>query len=189
MTIERVPVAIVGGGPCGLLLSHLLHLSDVPHVVLEARSRTEIEHTHRAGILEAGSVTTLVDAGLDRVVRQGDRHDGIVLRFDGEHHPVDLAGLTGRSVWLFPQTEVFKDLAARRTADHGDVRWQSTVTEVIDPSGDRPGVRYLDADGASHELACEVLVGADGSRSVLRHTLPEAVRRCSPTSTHMPGSG
>jgi p-hydroxybenzoate 3-monooxygenase len=177
MSIEQVPVAIVGGGPCGLLLSHLLHLSDVPHVVLESRSRAEIEHTHRAGILEAGSVTTLVDAGLDRVVRDGDRHDGIVLRFDGEHHPIDLAGLTGRSVWLYPQTEVFKDLAARRTADGGDVRWQSTVTEVIDPAGDRPGVRYEDADGSSHELACEVLVGADGSRSVLRHTLPEAVRR------------
>ncbi|MFC6510703.1 4-hydroxybenzoate 3-monooxygenase [Promicromonospora citrea] len=174
---ERTPVAVVGGGPAGLLLSHLLHTSGIEHVVLEARTREEIENTHRAGILEASSVQVLVDHGLDRVLREGDRHDGIVLRFDGADHRVDLTGLTGRSVWLYPQTAVFTDLATRRAADGGDVRWGATVTRVLDADGDRPGVLWTDAEGTGHELRCDVLVGADGSRSTLRHTLPEAQRR------------
>jgi p-hydroxybenzoate 3-monooxygenase len=176
-TVERTRVAIVGGGPAGLLLSHLLHLDGVDHVVLESRSRDEIAHTHRAGILEASSVSTLVDAGLDRVLREGDKHDGITLRFDGEGHRVDFAELTGRSVWLYPQTEIFKDLAARRAADGGDVRYEATVTEVLDIHTENPGVRYTDAEGAERELRCELLVGADGSHSTCRHTLPESVRR------------
>ncbi|WP_125775427.1 4-hydroxybenzoate 3-monooxygenase [Antribacter gilvus] len=173
---ERTRVAIVGGGPAGLLLSLLLARDGIDHVVLESRSREEIENTHRAGILEAGSVSTLVDAGLDRVVREGDRHDGIDLRFDGEMHRIDLAGLTGSAVWLYPQTAVFKDLADRRAADGGDVRYSATVTEVLDLDTDTPAVRY-ELDGVVRELRADLVVGADGSRSVCRHVLPEAVRR------------
>ncbi|GAA1721121.1 4-hydroxybenzoate 3-monooxygenase [Isoptericola hypogeus] len=171
----------MGGGPAGLLLSHLLHTSGIEHVVLESRTRDEIYRTTRAGILEASSVSTLVDAGLDRVLREGDRHDGIALRFDGESHRIDLHGLTGRAVWLYPQTEVFTDLADRRAADGGDVRWQAEVTEVLDLGTDHPGVRWTDAGGAAggteRELRCDVLVGADGSHSTCRHTLPESLRR------------
>ena len=176
-TVEHFPVVIVGGGPAGLLLSHLLHVSGVRHVVVESRSRTEIATTQRAGILEAGSVDLLVGAGLDRVMRDGDRHDGIVLRFGGEDHPVDFAALTGRAVWLYPQTEVFADLAARRTADGGDIRWETTVTDVLAGSTDRPGVRMVDTAGVATELRCDLLIGADGSHSTLRHSLPESARR------------
>jgi p-hydroxybenzoate 3-monooxygenase len=171
--VETTRVGIVGAGPAGLLLSHLLHLSGIDSVVLDARTREEIEATHRAGILEPGAVAALVDGGVsDRVLRDGDRHDGIVLRFDGEDHRIDLKALTGRSVWLYPQQDVFADLADRRAADGGDVRFGATVTEVLEPDSRRPGVRFVDADGAARELRCDLLVGADGSRSACRRALP-----------------
>ncbi|GAB2476299.1 4-hydroxybenzoate 3-monooxygenase [Xylanimonas ulmi] len=166
----------MGGGPAGLLLSRLLRRDGVDHVVLETRTREQIEATHRAGILEAGAVDALVEAGIDRVLRDGDEHEGITLRFDGESHRIDLAGLTGRTVWLYPQTDVFTDLAERAQADGADVRWQATVTQVLDRDTASPGVRWTDAEGHEHELRADLLVGADGSRSVLRHTLSEQER-------------
>ncbi|GAB3166832.1 4-hydroxybenzoate 3-monooxygenase [Myceligenerans halotolerans] len=169
-------MAIVGGGPAGLLLSALLARDGVDHVVLESRTHEEIANTHRAGILEAASVQALVDAGLDRVIREGDRHEGIDLRFAGEMHRIDFAGLVDSAVWLYPQTEVFKDLAARRAADGGDIRYGAAATDVVGLDTTTPGVVYQ-TDGARRELRADILVGADGSHSVCRHVLPEAVRR------------
>ncbi|AYF98224.1 4-hydroxybenzoate 3-monooxygenase [Protaetiibacter intestinalis] len=174
---ERTRVAVIGAGPAGLLLSQLLHERGVDHVVLESRSREEIHTTHRAGILEAGSVRALVELGLDRVIREGDRHDGIDLRFDGEMHRIDFRELVGESVWLYPQTEVFADLAARRTEQGADIRWQTSVVEILDHDGANPGVRWRDAEGREGELRAELLVGADGSRSIARHAFPEQLRR------------
>ncbi|MFI5715732.1 4-hydroxybenzoate 3-monooxygenase [Nocardia sp. NPDC051750] len=176
MNATRTQVAIVGAGPAGLLLSHLLHRSGIDSVVVDIRSRHEIATTIRAGILEAGSVRTLVDTGVsDRVITEGDRHDGVVLRFGGENHRIDFQELVGESVWLYPQNDVFVDLAARREADQGDVRYGVADT-AVDISGERPVVSFTGADGRPARIEADLVVGADGSRSVCRKTFPAGTR-------------
>ncbi len=122
-THVRTRVAIIGAGPAGLLLSHLLAADGIESVVIDQRSREEIETTIRAGILEQGTVDLLVDSGAsDRVLTVGNRHDGIELRFEGEGHRIDFPSLVGRAVWLYPQHEVLKDLVAARIAGGQDLR-------------------------------------------------------------------
>ena len=171
----RTQVAIVGGGPAGLMLSHLLHQAGIESVVVDNRTAHTIETTHRAGILERDSVRLLVDSGVDRVLRDGHRHEGIDLRFGGVSHRIDFEALVGASCWLYPQTDVFIDLHARRTADGGDLRYGITDTEVLDVL-DAPRVRYTDADGARHEIVADLVVGSDGSRSVCRGLVPGATQ-------------
>ncbi len=167
----------MGGGPAGLLLSHLLHRSGIESVVVEIRTRTEIEETHRAGILEDDSVRTLVDSGAsERVLTQGVQHDGIELAFGGGLHRIDFADLVGASTRLYPQTEVFVDLADARARDGGDVRFGVSDVSVAGVESDTPTVRFTDADGAAQEVRAEVLVGSDGSRGICRHEVPEARR-------------
>ncbi|GAA4683197.1 4-hydroxybenzoate 3-monooxygenase [Nocardioides nanhaiensis] len=169
MTLTRTQVGIVGGGPAGLMLAHLLHVAGIESVVVETRSRREIEQTHRAGILERDSVRLLVESGAsDRVLRDGHEHTGIDLRFGGVSHRIDFQTLVGASTWLYPQTEVFVDLADARSRDGGDVRFEVSGVSVLDVTTDRPGIRYTDAEGGEHEVRCDVVVGADGSRSTTR---------------------
>ncbi|MGW0179801.1 4-hydroxybenzoate 3-monooxygenase [Nocardia sp. NPDC003345] len=176
MTTTRTRVAIVGAGPAGLLLSHLLHRSGIDSVVVDIRDRHEIATTIRAGILEAGSVRTLVDSGVsDRVMTEGDRHDGVVFRFGGDNHRIDFKDLVGESVWLYPQNDVFVDLAARREADRGDVRYGVTDTSV-DITAERPVVSFTGADGRPARVEADLVVGADGSRSICRKTFPAGTR-------------
>ena len=135
MSTERVrtspTVAIVGGGPAGLMLSHLLARRGIATTVIDIRTRHEIETTHRAGILEADSVRMLVDHGVsDRVLREGDEHEGIELRFGGVSHRIDFKELVGESVWLYPQTDVFIDLADARARDDGEVYFGVRDVEV-----------------------------------------------------------
>ena len=168
-TVTTTSVGIVGGGPAGLMLSHLLHHAGIDSVVIETRTRREIEETHRAGILERDSVRLLVDSGVsDRVLREGHEHRGIQLRFGGVSHLIDFQELVGASTWLYPQTDVFIDLAVARERDGGDVRYAVSDTSVVDITTDRPGMLFTDADGIEHEVRCDILVGADGSRSMTR---------------------
>ena len=171
-------VGIVGGGPAGLMLSHLLARDGIDSVVIDNRTYAEIEQTVRAGILEAGSVSLLVDTGVsDRVLREGDEHAGIEIGFDGRLARIDFADLVGSSVWLYPQTDVFIDLAAARARDGGDVRFGVTDTAVDELTGDRPVLRFTDDTGVPHEIRCDLLVGADGSRSICRDAIPETQRQ------------
>ncbi|SDT31553.1 4-hydroxybenzoate 3-monooxygenase [Microterricola viridarii] len=162
-------VAIIGAGPAGLLLSHLLSEAGIDSIVIDSRSRAEIEGTVRAGILEQGTVEVLASMGAaSRVLTTGKRHDGVEFHFDGERHRIDFAALVGRSVWLYPQHEALKDLIAARLAAGQDLRFGVTAQGVEDASSDRPRVIATDADGRQLEIQAEFVVGADGSRSVAR---------------------
>ena len=116
-------VAIVGAGPAGLLLSHMLHLRGIDSVVVEVRSRAEIESTIRAGVLEQGTVDLLTETGVGaRMKAEGALHHGIDLAFGGERHRIDLTGLTGRAITVYAQHEVIKDLVAARLAVNGQIK-------------------------------------------------------------------
>ncbi|MCK8673978.1 4-hydroxybenzoate 3-monooxygenase [Rhodococcus sp. HM1] len=176
-TTVTTQVGIVGGGPAGLMLSHLLAKAGIDNIVVEKRDRETIRTTHRAGILEHGSVKLLTDSGVNgRVLSEGHRHDGIDLRFDGRSHRIDFQDLVGESVWLYPQNEVFVDLAAARERDGGDVRYGVRDTEVLDVTTDTPKIRVTEADGTEIEIHCRILVGADGSQSICRKAIPADVR-------------
>jgi p-hydroxybenzoate 3-monooxygenase len=145
----RTQVGIVGAGPAGLLLSHLLALRGIGSVLVEIRSRAYCEARQRAGVLEDGSVALLREAGLaGRLDRQGLQHGGIYLQFDGERHHIDFRELTGgRTVTVYAQTEVVKDLIARRLADGGDDAIEFGVTDTVVSRLDsgRPILSYTDA--------------------------------------------
>lgn len=172
MSITRTQVAIVGAGPAGLFLSHLLHQAGIESVVLDTRSRDEIETTVRAGILEAGTVAALTQSDASqRVLADGHRHDGIELRIAGVAHRIDFQKLVGRGVWLYPQHEVLRDLLAARVAAGQDIRFRLTATGVDDIDGETPTVVATDPDGAQVEITADFVVGADGSRSVVREAV------------------
>ncbi|MBU4466143.1 MAG: 4-hydroxybenzoate 3-monooxygenase [Actinobacteria bacterium] len=165
----RTRVAIVGAGPAGLLLSHLLAASGIESIVIDQRSRDEIEHTIRAGILEQGTVEVLTQSGAStRVLTDGNRHEGIELRFAGAGHRIDFADLVDRAVWLYPQHEVLKDLIAARLAAGQDLRFGVTAERIEDAASDRPRVIATDAEGQAFEIEADFVVGSDGSRSVVR---------------------
>lgn len=175
--VIKTQVGIVGAGPAGLMLSHLLHKSGIESVVVEKRSRKEIEETVRAGILEHGSVDMLVQSGVsDRVLKDGYEHEGIELRFNGENHRINFKELVGESVWLYPQTDVFMDLAAARERDGGDVRYSVTDSQVLDMTTDTPKIHFTDAEGQDYEIQCEILAGTDGSRGICKWAIPQEHR-------------
>ena len=174
----RTRVAIIGAGPAGLLLSHLLGNAGIESVVIDQRSREEIETTIRAGILEEGTVEVLSSSGAsDRVLSAGNRHEGIELRFSGEGHRIDFAALVGRGVYLYPQHEALKDLIEARLAAGQDLRFGVTAQRVEGAETDRPAIFAIDADGQPLTIEAEFVVGADGSRSVARAAVTGASTR------------
>ncbi|MDN6411024.1 MAG: 4-hydroxybenzoate 3-monooxygenase [Yaniella sp.] len=174
---ESTQVGIVGGGPAGLMLSHLLSRAGIDNIVLESRDYETIKNTHRAGILETGAVKMLTDYGVDsRVQEMGYEHHGIDLRFDGESHRINFKELIDASVWLYPQNEVFVDLAAARARDKGDVRYEHTVIDLSTVESDTPKIHYTDADGQPGLIEADLIVGTDGSRSFCRRAIPSETR-------------
>jgi p-hydroxybenzoate 3-monooxygenase len=175
MTIRRrTQVGIVGAGPAGLLLSHLLALGGIDSVVVENRSRAYCEARQRAGMLESTTVELLRSVGLgQRLDAEGLEHDGIYLQFAGERHHVNFRELTGgRWVTIYAQTEIVKDLIAARLAVGAELNFSVSDTEVSELDSDRPLLRYTDSAGQRHEVVCDVIAGCDGFHGVCRSAIP-----------------
>jgi p-hydroxybenzoate 3-monooxygenase len=172
----RTQVGIVGGGPAGLLLSHLLHLQGIESLVLEIRSRDYIERRIRAGVLEQGTVDLLIASGLGgRLQREGLVHHGIQLRFGGQHHRIDLSGLTGgRAITVYGQHEVVKDLIAARLGAGGRILFEVEDVTVHGFDTATPTIRFR-KDGETRELTCELIAGCDGFHGVCRPSIPQGV--------------
>jgi p-hydroxybenzoate 3-monooxygenase len=170
----RTQVGIVGAGPAGLMLSHLLHLRGVESVVIDLRTRDDIEQTIKAGVLEQGTVDLMTQTGLgDRMRRDGFVHHGINLAFGGDLHRINLFEASGgRAVTVYAQHEVLKDLIAKRLADGGDVRFGISDTTVSGLDTDRPTIRFTE-DGTEQTLECDFVAGCDGSRTTTRYLIPE----------------
>jgi p-hydroxybenzoate 3-monooxygenase len=174
----RTQVAIVGAGPAGLVLGHLLHARGIDAVVIEARDRAYVEARVRAGVLEQGTVDLLGELGVgERLRREGLVHHGLELRFGGRGHRIDLSGLTGgRAITIYGQQEVVKDLIAARLAFGGALEFEVSGVRIEGIDGPRPRVRYVH-EGAEQVLEADFVAGCDGFHGVSRETIPAGALR------------
>jgi p-hydroxybenzoate 3-monooxygenase len=172
----RTQVGIVGAGPAGLMLSHLLHLCGIESVVLECRSRQYIEDRVRAGVLEQGTVDLMISTGVgERLQREGLRHDGVWFSFGGQRHRIPLSELTGgRAITVYAQQEVVKDLVQARLGAGGPIVFEVDDLSVHDLDSPLPKIRYRKY-GVAHELVCDFIAGCDGFHGVCRPSAPEGV--------------
>jgi p-hydroxybenzoate 3-monooxygenase len=172
----RTQVGIVGAGPAGLTLGHLLHRAGIESVIVEARSREYVEKRVRAGVLEQGTIDLLDQSGVgDRMRREGLLHHGIELRFDRRSHRIALSDLTGgRAVMIYGQTEIVKDLIRARLATDAPLYFEAEAVAVDDLETEQPVITYRH-EGAEHELRCDVIAGCDGFHGVCRPAIPDGV--------------
>jgi p-hydroxybenzoate 3-monooxygenase len=175
----RTQVAIIGAGPAGLLLSHMLHLRGIDSVIVESRSREAIEATIRAGVLEQSTVDLMTEIGAGaRMKREGFVHHGFELRFAGRSHRINLHDLAnGRVITVYAQHEVLKDLIKLRLATGGQILFEAKATGVADVTSDQPKVRFTTKEGEETELACDFIAGCDGGYGLSRKAIPEGTVR------------
>ena len=172
----RTLVGIVGAGPAGLVLAHLLHLRGIDSVVLEARSREYVERRIRAGVLEQGTVDLLEEMGVGERLRcEGLVHEGIELQFGGERHRIDFPSLTGgRAITVYGQQEVVKDLIAARIQTGRPLLFEVDDVTVNGVETDAPSIGFVH-DGERGEVRCEFVAGCDGYHGVCRESIPDGV--------------
>ncbi len=172
----RTQVAIVGAGPAGLMLAHLLSIEGIESIVIESRTRSYVEHRVRAGVLEHGSADLLDAIGAGARMRsEGLVHHGIRLRFGGGDHRIDFGQLTGgRGITVYGQQEIVKDLIALRLAAGHPILFEVSDVQLHDMQSDRPSVSFV-LDGASQSIECDVIAGCDGFHGVSRESIPAGV--------------
>jgi p-hydroxybenzoate 3-monooxygenase len=173
MSETRTQVGIVGAGPAGLLLSHLLHRRGIESIVLETRSREYVEHRIRAGVLEQGTVDLLNDTGLgERMQREGLLHRGVNIRIAGRNHRIDFVQHTGRAITVYGQHEVVKDLIAARLSAGGTILFGVEAVALSGLDSDTPVIAYRDASGMERRLVCDFVAGCDGFHGISRASIP-----------------
>jgi p-hydroxybenzoate 3-monooxygenase len=171
----RTQVGIVGAGPAGLVLSQLLHREGIHSVVVEARSRLHCEQRVRAGVLEQGTAELLTEMGIaGRMKREGLIHDGVEVRFNGRGHRIDFKELTGRSITIYAQQEVVKDLIAARQAAGAEIFFEAENVSVHDFDSDQPKIRFHDS-GEPSEIVCDFIAGCDGFHGVCRPSIEKSL--------------
>ena len=169
----RTKIVIVGAGPAGLLLGRLLENQGIDNIILERRSQDYVLGRIRAGVLEQGAVELLEKAGVgERMRQEGLVHDGVEFCFDGDRHRFNFRALVGRTVTVYGQTEVTRDLMQARDASGAPTIYEAGNVSLHDFSGDRPRVRYL-KDGVEHEIACDFIAGCDGYHGICRASVPQ----------------
>jgi len=172
----RTKVAIIGAGPAGLVLAHLLHLEGIDTIVLENRSRHYIEHRLRAGLLEQGSADVLIETGVgDRLLKERMLHQGVFVKFRGELHRIDFQDLVGKSVMIYPQQEVVKDLVAARLAYDKPLFFEVADVALADLTGTTPKVAFT-ARGQKQVIDCDFIAGCDGFYGISRPSIAGHVK-------------
>jgi p-hydroxybenzoate 3-monooxygenase len=173
----RTQIGIVGAGPAGLLLSHLLHLDGIESIVVENKSRRYVEERVRAGVIEQGAADLLVRTGVgDRLQREGLVHRGIELLFQRKRHRIDFRELTGgRGIAVYGQQEVIKDLIQVRLRDGGQIVFEADDVSVHDLTEARPKIRFREHQGGERQIECDFITGCDGFHGISRSSIPDGV--------------